>query len=70
VTIYRYSMRLAAHYDSRADALDLSEALLDDRFHRLVRSLTPLSVDFGKDTRTPIDTALGAMRDIARSRGR
>jgi hypothetical protein len=32
VAIYRYSMRLSAHYDACADALELSSGVADGRF--------------------------------------
>ena len=70
VSVYRYSLRLAAHYDARADALGLANAGLDRDFHQLVRSLTPSGVDFGKMDRSPTDQILAALREVTRSRGR
>jgi hypothetical protein len=63
VSVYRYSLRLAAHYDARADALTLSSALLDDSFYQLVQSLSPSGVDFGKLDRSPTEQLV----DVARS---
>jgi len=70
VSVYRYSLRLAAHYDARADALGLANAGLDRDFHQLVRSLTPSGVDFGKMDRSPTDQILAALREVTRNRGR
>ncbi|HME20308.1 MAG TPA: hypothetical protein VKI44_02905 [Acetobacteraceae bacterium] len=69
VSVYRYSLRLAAHYDARADALGLSDALLNPGFHQLVRSLTPSGVYFGKMDRTPTEQVLDAIRGTLRRRG-
>ena len=69
VSVYRYSLRLAAHYDARADALGLSNALLDRRFHQLVRSLAPSGVDFGKMDRAPTQQALDVVRNAVVRRG-
>jgi hypothetical protein len=48
VSVYRYSQRLAAQYDAQTYALGLSNVPLDPNFHRLVRTLTPKGIDFGK----------------------
>lgn len=48
LTIYRYLMRLSAHYDACADALQLAEPPLGPRFHAPVQSLSPQRIDFGK----------------------
>ena len=69
VSVYRYSLRLAAHYDARADALGLSKALLDGRFHQLVRSLAPSGVDFGKMDRAPTQQLLDSARNVLTRRG-
>jgi hypothetical protein len=68
-SVYRYSLRLAAHYDARADALDLSNALLDRNFRQLVQSLTPSGVDFGKLDRSPTEQMFDAMRSFLQRRG-
>jgi photosystem II stability/assembly factor-like uncharacterized protein len=66
VTIYRYVMRLTAHYDACADALELSDGVLDAQFHRLVRSLSPVGVDFGKVPASPVDRSADFVRDTLR----
>jgi hypothetical protein len=68
VSVYRYSLRLAAHYDARADALSLSSALLDDSFHQLVQSLSPSGVDFGKLDRSPTEQLLDVVRSVLEKR--
>jgi len=69
VSVYRYSQRLAAHYDAQAYALGLSNALLDPNFHRLVRTLTPTGIDFGKMEGAPTDKFLDVVRTALRQRG-
>ena len=68
VSVYRYSLRLAAHYDARADALSLSSALLEDGFHQLVQSLSPSGVDFGKLDRSPTEQLLDVVRSVLEKR--
>ena len=67
VAVYRYSMRLSAHYDACADALELSDGTVDTRFHHLVRSLSPTSIDFGKVPRSPVDQAAEVLQTALRS---
>ncbi len=66
VSIYRYTARLAAHYDARADALGLAEAILPKDFHRLAETLAPGRLDFGKAEAAPtnklLDLAVLALR--------
>jgi hypothetical protein len=69
VSVYRYSQRLAAQYDAQAYALGLSNALLDPNFHRLVRTLTPTGIDFGKMEAAPTDKILDLVRTALRRRG-
>ena len=70
VSVYRYSQRLAAQYDAQAYALGLSNALLGPDFHRLVRTLTPTGVDFGKIEAAPTDKILDLVRTVMRQRGK
>jgi hypothetical protein len=42
---YRHTMRLAAHYDARADALSLAGAPVQSGFHQMVQSMTPLDTE-------------------------
>ena len=60
VSLYRYSMRLAAFYDSRADALVLSGGNTDG-IDLGVRAMSPDMMDFGKAPGNP----LNAIRDVA-----
>jgi photosystem II stability/assembly factor-like uncharacterized protein len=69
VSVYRYSQRLAAQYDAQANALVLSSALLDPTFHRLVRTLTPAGIDFGKMEAAPTDKILNLVHTALRQRG-
>jgi photosystem II stability/assembly factor-like uncharacterized protein len=62
-TIYRYATRLSAHYDACAFALNLSDGELGDEYHRLVRTLSPAGIDFGKMPATPIDRLADILRD-------
>jgi hypothetical protein len=68
LAIYRYSMRLSAHYDACADALELSDGPIDARFNHLVRSLSPAGVDFGKVPKTPVDHSAEILQSALRSR--
>jgi hypothetical protein len=70
VAIYRYSMRLSAHYEACADALELSDGPIDGRFQQLVRSLSPAGIDFGKVPRTPVDHAVETVQNALRGGGR
>ena len=69
VSVDRYSQRLAAQYDAQAYALGLSNTLLDPNFHRLVRTLTPTGIDFGKMEGAPTDKILDVVRTALRQRG-
>jgi hypothetical protein len=69
VSVYRYSQRLAAQYDAQTYALGLSSVSLDPNFHRLVRTLTPKGIDFGKVEGAPTDKILDLVRAGLRQRG-
>jgi hypothetical protein len=69
VAIYRYTSRLAAHYDARADALALAEAILPKDFHRLAETLAPGRLDFGKLDGAPTEKLL-KIATTALQRGR
>jgi Photosynthesis system II assembly factor YCF48 len=66
VAMYRYSMRLSAHYDACADALELSSGAADGRFYQLVRSLSPGSIDFGKVPNSPVDHTVELLEAVLR----
>ena len=66
VAMYRYSMRLSAHYDACADALELSSGATEGRFYQLVRSLSPGSIDFGKVPNSPVDHTVELLEAVLR----
>ena len=68
VSLYRYNMRLSAFYDARADALYMMD-FLDVGFDRLAEALTPDTVDFGKQPRSPVDQVSTLARELIRTRG-
>lgn len=61
VPLYRYNTRLAAYYEARGDSLELLN-LEDlgclDGLERLVSSLSPDSVTFGKSPSTPVEQTM------------
>jgi hypothetical protein len=64
VTLYRYSSRLAAFYDSRADALQLCRLGAFDSAEASVGLLAPDKLDFGKTPRSPIENAVELAQEI------
>jgi hypothetical protein len=52
VGLYRYSLRLAAFYDARSDALVLRKTG-DEDFVKWTTALTPRDIDFGRNATTP-----------------
>jgi len=63
VSLYRYSMRLSAFYDSRADVLELAQESVD-QFAPIVALMSPDRYDFGKSPRLPTDVAIELARDV------
>lgn len=64
VNLYRYSMRLAAFYDARGDALALMGSEADpERLEAFVRSMAPDGLDFGRAPQSPSEQAV----DIAKT---
>lgn len=60
VRLYQYSLRLAAFWDSRADALLLARSFASGRavkFDDLVMALAPDAYDFKPSPRSPFDWA-------------
>lgn len=56
VNLYRYSIRLSAYYEARADALFmLSNSIESETFDSLVTALTPDNHDVGKAPKVPTD---------------
>jgi hypothetical protein len=66
VAMYRYSMRLSAHYDACADALELSRGAADERFYQLVRSLSLGNIHFGKVPNSPVDHTVELLEAVLR----
>lgn len=52
VGLYRYSLRLAAFYDARADALSLGH-VDDESFTKWTEVLSPQDIDFGRSPTSP-----------------
>jgi Fe2+ transport system protein B len=68
ITIFRYSMRLSAYYQARADALALAdgaEITISD-LQRITSVLSPETYDFGKTPRTPTEQAVDLAKEIIR----
>lgn len=63
VGIYKYSLKLAAHYDTLADSLALSK---DNDYELIdtISSLTPTNVDFGKPPTSPSENILSMIRSL------
>jgi len=66
VAIYRYSMRLGAHYEACADAIELSEGVIESDFNQLIQSLSPGKIGFGK-VDSPVDRAIDALQSAFRA---
>jgi cbb3-type cytochrome oxidase subunit 3 len=64
VSLYRYSMRMAAFYDSRADSLMLLLAWGDSAPGKIqdldgaVKAISPDTYDFGKPPKNPVDQSI------------
>ncbi len=71
VNLFRYSTRLAAFYNARADVLEL--AIIDGRqmgvseLAEFIRAMSPDNLDFGKPVRSPVDQAVEISRNLAAS---
>ena len=70
LSVFRYALRLASQYDGRADALRLTVGDLDGRFHRLVNTMVPNGIDFGKMPKSPGEMAFDMAKDMVRTTGR
>ena len=70
LSVFRYALRLASQYDGRADALGLTVGDLDGRFHRLVNTMVPNGIDFGKMPKSPGEMAFDMAKDMVRTTGR
>jgi hypothetical protein len=54
VTLYRYNMRLAAHYNAQADALELASDGARLTYKDLMGLLSPQALDFGVAPKSPL----------------
>lgn len=61
--LYRYSMRLAAFYDSRADVLELKQPA-DTEFTALIDNFSPDHLNFGKQTQNPASQAIELAKEV------
>ncbi|MGJ3242548.1 MAG: hypothetical protein ACFE0O_06290 [Opitutales bacterium] len=64
VSLYRYNIRLAAFFDARADALELSPGMNASDVESLIRVLSPENVDFGKSPASPTQHAVDLAREL------
>jgi len=62
ITLYRYSLRLAAYYDARADALELAigvDGCIDPEMLRtLAAIISPDTIEFGRGPKSPAEAGL------------
>lgn len=60
-SLYRYNVRLAAYYESRADALELaivSDGTVDAaRLQSAAAVISPERIEFGREPRSPLETS-------------
>ena len=71
ISIFRYTTRLGAYYQARADALyllDETDISITD-FQKMTAIFSPEGYDFGKIVRSPTDQAVDLAKEIIR-RGR
>lgn len=70
VGLYRYSLRISAFYDSRADMLEIfradADGVLSD-FGVIGEIMSPDNYDFGKSPNSPAGMAVGLAKEIARA---
>jgi hypothetical protein len=64
VTMYRYSIRLAAFYDARADILQLSPPFDSIQFTDIVKALSPDALDFGREPKSPAQYAIDLAKEL------
>jgi hypothetical protein len=69
ISIFRYTMRLAAYYQARADALKLAAGtdLAISDFQKMTAVLSPETYDFGRSPRTPVQQAVELAKELLRS---
>lgn len=65
INFYRYNLRLAAFYESRADALELLGDSSLEGLGSIVSSLSPDLIDLGKPPNTPTQEMVELAKSIA-----
>jgi hypothetical protein len=64
VNLYRYSIRLSAYYDARADSLELIDVGINpETFQKYATAVSPDVLDIGKPPKLPTEYAV----DIAKA---
>ncbi|WP_198009349.1 hypothetical protein [Nitrosomonas sp. Is79A3] len=61
--LYRYSMRLAAFYDSRADVLELKQPG-ETEFTTLIDNFSPDHLNFGRQVQNPASQAIDLAKEL------
>lgn len=65
VTTSRYMVRVAGFYDARADALEIAHDMAIEDFERVVASLGPEGLEFGRQPETPLQVVADATKSAA-----
>lgn len=65
INFYRYNLRLAAFYESRADAISLLGDNSPEDLGLMVASLSPDSIDLGKPPKFPSQEVVELAKSIA-----
>lgn len=68
VGLYRYSSRLEAFYEARADALTLATFTGDEPLADLAKVLMPDAIDFGRVPASPIEQVLRSVTAVAKEK--
>jgi hypothetical protein len=69
IGLYRYNTRMAAYYDGRRDAFELSQGGNKEMLEVLVPLLGAETLDFGKGPSSPVDRVVDIAKAIASKRG-
>jgi hypothetical protein len=64
INLYKYNMRMSAFYDSLADSLELNKDTIDETLYKLIKNFSPDKIDFGKNSKTPINEAIELTKQI------
>jgi len=65
--LYRYNLRLAAFYDSRADVLELKRPT-DTDFSELITNFSPDHLNFGKPVQNPASQAIELAKELLKAK--